>query len=79
MIASGDIFAQIDDSQGMVRFLEEPYSSESPDMLSTLDEQIARSMRLADKVQNLNFEVLPPLSDKQMLRNHIDLKVGLPM
>ena len=57
MIESGDIVAQIDDAEGMVRFLEDPHSSDSPELLVELDRQISQSIKLADRVQSLNYEV----------------------
>ena len=56
MIESGDIFAEIDDQQGMVRFLEDAHSSDSPALMETLDSQIAQSIKLAERVRQLNFE-----------------------
>lgn len=64
MIDSGDIFAQIDDEQGMVRFEEDVDAADSPHLMAKLDEQISLSIRLAEKVQALNFKVS---CDKQLL------------
>ena len=60
MIESGDIFAEIDDQQGMVRFLEDAHSSDSPALMAELDSQIAQSIKLAERVRQLNYEVCPP-------------------
>ena len=57
MIESGDIFAEIDDQQGMVRFLEDAHSSDSSALMATLDSQIAQSIKLAERVRQLNYEV----------------------
>lgn len=59
MIESNDIAAQIDDAEGMVRFLEDPHSSDNPELMAVLDSQISQSILLAEKVQKLNYEVLP--------------------
>jgi len=60
MIDSGEIFAQIDDEQGMVRFEEDADAADSPHLMAKLDQQISLSIKLAEKVQALNFKVPPP-------------------
>jgi len=65
MIDSGEIFAQIDDEQGMVRFEEDADAADSPHLMAKLDQQISLSIKLAEKVQALNFKVS---CDKQLLK-----------
>ena len=57
MIETGDILAQIDDAEGLVRFLEDSQTSDDPELTATLTSQIAQSMKLAEKAQVLNYEV----------------------
>ena len=57
MIESGDIFAEIDDAKGMVHFQEDPLTSDDPDLMASLDNQITQSIKLAEKVQSLDHEV----------------------
>lgn len=57
MIDAGDIFAQIDEQAGMVRFLEDPQQYSSADMAAHLDAQVQRAQALAGKLKTLNHEV----------------------
>ena len=59
MIDAGDIFAQIDEEAGMVRFLEDPQQYSSSEMASHLDAQVQRARILAEKMKVLNHEVKP--------------------
>lgn len=54
MIENGDIFAQIDDTAGMVRFSEDPEDYSSTVMLAHLDKQLARSVDLAQRLQHVS-------------------------
>ena len=57
MIDSGDIYAEIDDARGMVRFQEDPEEYNSPELMARLDAQIQQSMRLAEQLQDTNHVV----------------------
>lgn len=57
MIDSQDIFAEIDDVHGMVRFLEDPEEYNTPAAAASMDAAIDRAMQLAAKVQALNHTV----------------------
>lgn len=65
MIDSGEIFARVDDEQGMVRFEEDVDAGDSPHLMAKLDQQISLSIKLAEKVKALNFKVS---CDKQLLK-----------
>ena len=57
MIDAGEIFAEIDGSEGMVRFLEDPEHFDSPELMARLDGQIQKSIHLADRLQAANHTV----------------------
>ena len=57
MIDAGDIFAQIDEEAGMVRFLEDPQQYSSAEMATHLDAQVQCARVLADKMRYLSNEV----------------------
>lgn len=57
MVEAGDISAQIDDAKGMVHFLEDPLATEDPELMASIDKQITQSIKLAEKVHSLDYEV----------------------
>ncbi len=57
MVDAGEIFAEIDASAGMVRFLEDPEQYTSPDALQRLNTTIQASFALAEKLQSINTQV----------------------
>ena len=57
MVDAGEIFAEIDSSAGMVRFLEDPEQYTSPGALQRLNETIQASFTLAQKLQAVNTQV----------------------
>ncbi|KAK9809877.1 hypothetical protein WJX72_000853 [[Myrmecia] bisecta] len=54
MIDAGDVHAQIDASQGMVRFLEDPEEYNSAAVVARLATTIDKSIHLAQKLQAVN-------------------------
>ena len=57
MVDAGEIFAEIDASAGMVRFLEDPEQYTSPGALQRLNHTIQASFTLAQKLQAVNNQV----------------------
>lgn len=57
MVDAGEIFAEIDASAGMVRFLEDPEQYTSPAALHHLDSVVQSSFSLAKKLQEVNTQV----------------------
>lgn len=57
MVDAGEIFAEIDASAGMVRFLEDPEQYTSSDALQHLHTTIQASFSLAEKLQAINTQV----------------------
>lgn len=57
MIDAGDIFAEIDDTRGMVHFLEDPEDYRSLQTMRRLDSQMEQSMKLAAKLQGVHEAV----------------------
>lgn len=51
MVDAGDIFAQIDASAGMVRFLEDPEAFDSAAAVARIDDAVQRSMALSQRLQ----------------------------
>jgi len=57
MIENGEIFASINQKDGMVSFNDDPEEYNDSKMLSHLDSQIKRSMELAQKVRTVDQEI----------------------
>ena len=57
MVDAGEIFAEIDASAGMVRFLEDPEQYTSPAALHHLDSVVQSAFTLAKKLQEVNTQV----------------------
>ncbi|MCJ1241631.1 hypothetical protein MMC14_009637 [Varicellaria rhodocarpa] len=57
MVDANEIFAEIDASAGMVRFLEEPEQYTSPAALHCLNTTIQASFSLAQKLRAVNTQV----------------------
>lgn len=57
MIDAGEIFAEIDASAGMVRFLEDPEQFTNPDAVNRLNNTIQACSALAQKLQAINTQV----------------------
>ena len=57
MVDAGEIFAEIDASAGMVRFLEDPEQYTSSAALHHLDSVVQNSFSLAKKLQEVNTQV----------------------
>ena len=59
MVDAGDIFAQIDASAGMVRFLEDPEAYDSAAAVARIDNAVQRSMALSQRLQAAHRAVRP--------------------
>lgn len=57
MVDAGEIFAEIDASAGMVRFLENPEQFTSPHAVDQLNSTIQACSALAQKLQTINSQV----------------------
>ncbi|KAL0040703.1 hypothetical protein WJX79_002309 [Trebouxia sp. C0005] len=57
MVGAGEIFAEIDASAGMVRFLEDPEQYTSTSAVQHLNATIQASFALAEKLQSINRQV----------------------
>ena len=57
MIDAGEVFAEVDEGSGMVRFLEDPEQYQSPEMVARLDAQIAKSTQLGARLQDVHHAV----------------------
>ena len=57
MVDAGEIFAEIDASAGMVRFLEDPEQFTNPDAIDRLNHTIQACSALAQKLQAINTQV----------------------
>ena len=57
MVDAGEIFAEIDASAGMVRFLEDPEQYTSTSAVQHLNATIQASFALAEKLQSINAQV----------------------
>eukprot|EP00271_Cylindrocystis_brebissonii_P018242 TRINITY_DN5087_c0_g3_i1.p1 TRINITY_DN5087_c0_g3~~TRINITY_DN5087_c0_g3_i1.p1 ORF type:complete len:458 (-),score=92.02 TRINITY_DN5087_c0_g3_i1:773-2146(-) len=57
MIEAGEIFASINQKDGMVRFLEDPEQYNSKEMGAKLDANIQQCIRLSKKVQALDEQI----------------------
>jgi len=57
MVDAGEIFAEIDASAGMVRFLEDPERYTSTSAVQHLNATIQASFALAEKLQSINTQV----------------------
>ena len=57
MVDAGEIFAEIDASAGMVRFLEDPEQFTSPAAVDRLNVTIQACSAVAQKLQALNTQV----------------------
>lgn len=57
MVDAGEIFAEIDASAGMVRFLEDPEQYTSTSAVQHLNATIQASFALAEKLQSINTQV----------------------
>ena len=57
MVDAGEIFAEIDASAGMVRFLEDPEQFTSPAAIDRLNSTIQACSAVAQKLQALNTQV----------------------
>lgn len=64
MIDAGEIHAQIDQKDGMVKFLEDPEAFDSPGMANHIDGQVRRCMELAAKLAEVHDRLA---SDKDYL------------
>ena len=58
MVDAGEIFAEIDASAGMVRFLEDPEQYTSSGALQHLNTTIQASFSLAQQLQAVNTQVI---------------------
>lgn len=58
MVDAGEIFAEIDASAGMVRFLEDPEQFTSSGALQHLNTTIQASFSLAQQLRAVNTQVL---------------------
>ena len=58
MVDAGEIFAEIDASAGMVRFLEDPEQYTSSGALQHLNTTIQASFSLAQQLQAVNSKVI---------------------
>lgn len=57
MVDAGEIFAEINASAGMVRFLEDPEQFTSPHAVDRLNDTIQACSALAQKLQAINAQV----------------------
>ena len=57
MVDAGEIFAEIDASAGMVRFLEDPEQYTSTSAVQHLNATIQASFALAEKLHSINAQV----------------------
>jgi len=57
MVDAGEIFAEIDASAGMVRFLEDPEQYTSTSAVQHLNATIQASFALAEKLQSIHTQV----------------------
>ncbi|GAX80392.1 hypothetical protein CEUSTIGMA_g7831.t1 [Chlamydomonas eustigma] len=64
MIESGQVHAQIDEHDGMVRFLEDPEQYNNERTAERLDSQIRQSINLATKMKSVHESVM---CDRQYL------------
>jgi COP9 signalosome complex subunit 3 len=57
MIEKGEIFATINQKDGMVSFHDNPEKYNSVDTMKLLDQQMAESMGLVEKLQQMDREI----------------------
>lgn len=57
MIDEGEVFAQIDDVAGMVRFLDDPERYDAASVVTRIDAQIQASIAISQRVKHLNKRV----------------------
>jgi hypothetical protein len=57
MIDAGQVFAQIDEAAGMVRFLEDPERYDTGNMLQRIDEQMQLSIAVTSRLKHVNQKV----------------------
>lgn len=58
MIKSGEIYATINQKDGMVIFKDDPEKYDSPEMFLRLQEQIAKAMELNKKITDMEEEIM---------------------
>ena len=57
MIDEGEVFAQIDEAAGMVRFLDDPERYDAASVVTRIDAQIQASIAVGQRVKDLNKRV----------------------
>lgn len=57
MIDAGQVFAQIDEAAGMVRFLEDPERYDTARVLQRIDEQMQQSIAVSTRLKQVNQRV----------------------
>jgi hypothetical protein len=67
MIDAGEVFAEIDEAAGMVRFLDDPERYDAASVVSRIDAQIQASIAVGQRVKYLNQRVqFPALPCRQL-------------
>ena len=70
MIEDGEIFASINQKDGMVKFHDNPERYNNPAMMARLDEQMERCMKLNDKLRSRDQEMtVNPVFVQKSLKN----------
>ena len=57
MIDAGQVFAEIDEAAGMVRFLEDPERYDTARVLQRIDEQMQQSIAVTSRLRQVNQRV----------------------
>lgn len=77
MIKSGEIFASINQKDGMVVFKDDPEKYDSPDMFHKVQQEISRVMELNKQIMKMEEEImLNPVYVKKSMGNQDDELVG---
>uniref|UniRef100_A0A1B0DBM6 COP9 signalosome complex subunit 3 n=3 Tax=Phlebotomus papatasi TaxID=29031 RepID=A0A1B0DBM6_PHLPP len=87
MIKSGEIFASINQKDGMVVFKDDPEKYDSPDMFLKLQDDMARVMELNKQIIKMEEEIMLNLmyvkksignQDEDLITGHSKSFVGDP-
>ena len=62
MIDAGEVFAEIDEAAGMVRFLDDPERYDAASVVARIDAQIQASIAVGQRVKDLNQRVWSALA-----------------